>query len=215
MLQTGTQMVSKDFRSATFASNEGEGALTFYTKFANAASPSYTWQDALPNSLEFMSQGKVAMIFNYAAAIPAIQARAPFLNVGVAPIPQPKAAKRPIAYPRYVGYTVSRQSRYADLAWEFIVTLATRQDVAREYLVKTKKPPALRALVNQYLGDPDLGVFARQALTARSWPQVDPEAIGRILSGAIESVLAGRESPKGALGRAQDQVSLLMSRSSF
>lgn len=60
-------------------------------------------------------------------------------------------------------------------------------------LVKTARPPALRTLINQYLDDANLGVFAGQALTARSWVRNDL-AVRKIFNEMIESMMAGHTS---------------------
>ncbi|MEK7086866.1 MAG: extracellular solute-binding protein, partial [Patescibacteria group bacterium] len=187
MLQTGTKMTSVDFKSATFASKEGLHALNFYAQFADAKNKTYTWNDALPNSLDAISQGTAVMIFNYASSIQKIKSRNAFIDLGVAPLPQPKTAGQALAYANYWGYVVSRQSKNQNLAWDFVIKMTTDAANANTYVKQTKKPPALLALIDQYLNDPNLNVFARQALIARSWPQADPKKIDEIFSRMIEA----------------------------
>ena len=214
MLQTGTQMTSSDFTQATFASDSGLNALNFYTQFANARNDTYTWNDQMPYSLDAFGQERVAMVFEYAAQIPDIKARNSFLNFAIAPMPQPSnfASKDYVYYPHYWGYTVSKQSRNAGLAWNFILSFVTDEKTARDFILKTGKPPALNSLVNSFLTNPDLSVFAKQALAARSWPQIDAVQISQIFSQMIESVITNQADPGTTLKNAENQVTQLMQK---
>jgi len=217
MLQSGTKMISDDFKSATFASPEGKDALRFYTQFSNGTNAVYTWNETMPNDLDAFGQENVAMIFNYASALPEIQKRNAFIEYKVAPMLQPASAEnRSIAYPRYWGYTVSRQSAVPDVAWQFVLFMTTDETSVRSYLTKTKKSPALDNLIrSEYINDPELGVFARQALIARSWPQINNTAIGNIFSNMIELVTTNQNTIESALGKAQEEVTRLMGQRAF
>lgn len=217
MLQSGAKMVSSDFKSAMFASSEGVNALAFYTQFANAANPSYTWSAAMPNSIDSFSAEKTAMIVDYASAIPRIKTKNAFMTLGIAPVPQPKAGVgRPIAYASYWGYAVSRQSKNQTLAWQFIVSMTTNTTVAEAYLKLAGKPPALVSLIKgDYLNDPDFSVFARQALVARAWPEINPAAIQTIFSQMIDAVNANQATPSNALSTAESGVTQLMGQNNF
>lgn len=218
MLQNGTKMVADDLGEARFASGGaserggGNAAFNFYLQFGNAGSSYYTWNEGQPNSLDSFAAGKTAMIFNYRSALDIIKKKSPFLNVGVAPMPQTSADARAINYARYDGLAVSKQSQIPYWAWDFALHLTANAANEKLYLDATGRTPALRSLLQDELGDPNTGIFARQALTARSWYQADDATIENIFNGAIESVLNGQTNSEAALRRAQDQVSQLMSR---
>lgn len=184
----------------------GQKALNFYLQFANPASAYYTWSNDLPYSLDAFGQGKVAMIFNYASSIPKIKNKNPFINIGIAAMPQFSGASQPTTFAGYWGLAVSKQSRNPDYAWDFIVNTTANAPVAENYLKAGSRPPALRVLINKYINDPNLGVFARQALTARSWPEPDSAAVKQIFSNMIESVLTGKLSAEQALRQAENQI---------
>ena len=69
---------------------------------------------------------------------------------------------------------------------------------------------AVRDLVEWQKSDPGLGLFAEQALTARTWYQIDSAAIETILANMIENVAQNSESISTALNRASQQITLLM-----
>ena len=57
---------------------------------------------------------------------------------------------------------------YTNEAWDF-VKFITNEQQAKQYLENTKRPTALRSLINDQLDDEELFVFADQVLTAQSW----------------------------------------------
>ncbi|KKU94464.1 MAG: Extracellular solute-binding protein family 1 [Candidatus Jorgensenbacteria bacterium GW2011_GWA1_48_13] len=212
MLQSGTEMISRDFSSASFSSSDGEEALNFYLKFSDSKNAAYTWNDEMKKAREAFAAGEAAMIFDYASAVSQIRSKNILLNLGIAEVPQPAGAERAITFGNYWGYAVSRQSRYANTAWDFVLNLTTKSENAKNYFTATGKPPALRSLISQSLNDPNLTVFAKQALTARAWGEVDYNKTGGILSDMIESVLAGMISSRSALQEAEDKVTDLLKK---
>ena len=57
-----------------------------------------------------------------------------------------------------------------------------------------------------------MGVFAVQALTARSWYQADNTAIEGIFADMIDKVIFNEASPRDALQEAESEVDILMGR---
>lgn len=215
MLQNGVKMVSQDFSLATFANSpEGVNALRFYTQFADTKGKNYTWNDSFSNDRDAFAQEKTAIMFAYASAIPDIKARNAFLNFAIAPAPQPAnaAVANKIAFPRYYGFAVSRQSKQQSLAWEFITNVTMNPEIAKQHFAATREPPALKSIAIANQNDPELGTFARQSLIARSWPQIDEDAISTALSRAIFEVNTNAATAETALRKAQEAVTALMGR---
>ncbi len=209
MMQSGVPMVESDFSRATFASRGAE-ALSFYAKFANAGNEFYTWTESFGASLDAFSGERVAMIFGYAADLPRIRERNVALPIAVAPLPKPASAVKEVNYANYWGVAVSNRNRAPRDAWSFILGMTANPTVARALSQATGLPPALRSLIGAALNDPVFGVFAEQALSARSWPQADPEEVSRIFSAMVEAVLAGRETAETAIRQAEEAVTALM-----
>jgi multiple sugar transport system substrate-binding protein len=213
MLQNGTQMVSSDLTAAKFAgdaTSPGLSAFNFYLQFANAASPYYTWNDSMGNDVQNFINGKTAIIFGYHDTLADIQAKAPFMNVGIAPVPQPAGANISISYPKYNGLAVYKKSAAIISAWQFVLSLTTYANGEKIYTDGTGNPPALRTAITAAENDPNLSVFAKQALTARSWYEVDDEQVNSILNAAIENTLSGSATAAQSLGQAQSSISSLM-----
>jgi len=167
-----------------------EEALIFYTDYANPSKEVFTWDDAQPNSYDAFISGKTGYFFGYAYHQPRIKAQAPKLNFGIANIPQIDPAAK-VNYANYWVESVSKKSEHPDLAWDF-VQFAAGAERAKTYLAKTGKPTALRSLVNEQLNDADIGVFASQVLTARSWyTGINVAATEAAFNELIDSTLRG------------------------
>lgn len=215
MLQNGTQMTRSDFSSVTFASggsggdNSGLSAFNFYLQFANAASPYYTWNDGMGDAENSFVQGKTAILFDYKSSLADIKTKAPFLNVGIGPMPQPSGATVDINYPKYTGLAVAKGSLNSAAAWNVVVNLTTSAADESIYIKDTGEPPALRTVIQAYLTDPTMTVFAAQALTARSWHEVDDAKIDDIMNTAIQNVLNGAADSTRALNEAQSAMNTI------
>lgn len=178
MLQNGATIINDSLQVKfhtvpDFAKNSGYNpgleALRFYSDFANSAKESYAWNSELNNSLDMFISGNLAMMFGYSYQIPTIRAAAPKLNFSVAKFPQIEGnPPTNINMANYWVETVSKKSKYQNEAWDFIQFIV-KADQAKLYLAATKKPTALRSLVASQIDDNDIGVFASQVLTARSW----------------------------------------------
>lgn len=215
MLQSGVKMTDESFTSAKFNEEKGENALVFYTQFSDEKSSAYTWNASLPDSLDMFTQEKVAMLIGYQETLSVLKERNSFLSIGIAEVPNPSeliANNKKLSYPRYFGLSVSRQSKDPELAWKFVTRIAGNDDVAGSYMATTKKPPALRSLLVMNRDDATIGVFARQALVAVSWPQVDNKMVDRLFSSVITKVVEGRAAPMEALKEAADELSRAMKK---
>lgn len=215
MIQSGVQMNSDDQKSATFAQPVngqpvGELALKYYTDFANPQSADYSWNSSQHYSVDAFTEGTLAMMADYSHETPVIRSKAPRLNFGLAPMPQ--ASLTDIRnYADYWAVGVTAKSTHPTEAWKFAVYL-TSKDGITSYLNVTGRPAARRDLIDLQRNDPDLGVFAVQALTARSWFQANDSAIQTIFGNMIDDVNFNRSTIQDAITKAEDQVTVLMQK---
>jgi len=216
MLQNGTQMVDPGLREATFnasnptVGNPGLRAFDFYLQFANAGSAYYTWNDNQVNYLESFAKEKTAMVFVYKDDLATILEKNPFINLSISTVPQLQGSDKSVSYARYWGLTVSRQSSNPGWAWDFIIQATANPEVVKNYLNKTNRPAALRSIIAQKVNDPDFWVYSRQALTARSWPQVSEDSVRGVFSEAIANVLSGQSDSARALAVAEGRLTQIM-----
>lgn len=217
MLQSGVKMTDDDQSSATFAKSVdgievGETALQYYVDFANPSKQVYTWNDGQHYSIDAFINGNAAMTFNYSHHIKTIRDKAARFNFGIAPVPQIAGAPVAVNFANYWAPTVSKQSKNQITAWKFLVYLSSPRGNAF-YVNASNRPSARRDLLEQQKIDPDMGVFATQALSAKSWYQVDSAAIETIFAEMIDDVNFGRASVREALQAAENKISVLMARS--
>lgn len=211
MLQNGTQMNSSGGSSVTFSdgnndTSPGLAAFNFYLQFADANSQYYTWNDGQGSDIDSFAQGKTAVIFDYSSALAAIKTKAPFLNYGVAAMPQPANATVAVNYANYQGLAVAKYSANATAAWNFIIGLTTSAADEKIYTDDMASPPALRTSIAADSTDPVMSVFATQALTARSWTESNSMQIDSIMNTAILNVLNGAANSTAALSQAQTAI---------
>ncbi len=215
MMQSGVPMVDDvhtgaDFSKIVDGKDLGQVALQYYTDFANPSKRVYTWNDGLHYSIDAFQEGATAMMFNYSHQTALLRSKAPRLNFAVAPMPQLEPGQS-TSYANYWAPTVSKFSPVSQQAWEFLVYLSSVEGVI-PYLNSANRPTARRDLIDQQKDDLDLGVFAKQALSAKSWYQVDSLVIENILADMIEDVNFARESIPEALRTAENKITLLMQR---
>lgn len=145
----------------------GVEALIFYQSFANKGTQNYAWNETMPLSLDAFVTGRTAFFFGYPADMSLIRERAPGLDFGIAPLPQqnPSLQKNIAVYPAEV---VSKKSANQEVAWDFL-QFASSAERMSDWLTATKRPTALRSLIESQLTNADIAPFAGQILTGRSW----------------------------------------------
>ncbi|HNX11141.1 MAG TPA: extracellular solute-binding protein [bacterium] len=218
MIQNGATMLSDTGQvsfnqaptNAAAGYNPGAAALRFYTDFANPVKEVYSWNNDLKNSVDAFTSGNLAMMFGYAYHLPTIKARAPKLNFGVAKMPQIEGAVAPTNFANYWVEVVSKKSAHINESWDF-VQFMTKAEQAQTYLTKTKRPTALRSLVTAQREDQEIGVFADQVLTAKSWYRgknvtAAEQAIADMIDSAVGNETKLGEIMNLAVGRIQQTI---------
>ncbi len=214
MLQSGVQMTDADNTYATFGNvvgsqNVGDLALQYYTDFANPTKEVYSWNDQQHYSVDAFVEANTAMMFNYSHQALAIRQKSPRFNFAVSKMPQVANSQGSVNFANYWAATVSKQSTNALEAWKFLVYLSSA-DGARYYVNASNRPAANRTLIGLQQSGADLSVFANQALTARSWFEIDNTAIEAIFASMIDDVNYGRASIHDAMQTAENKVTVLM-----
>jgi len=214
MMQNGATMISGNqvlFNAIPAATkdtnyNPGLEALRFYIDFANPGKEVYSWNEDLPNSLDMFINGKLAMMFGYSYHLADIKAGSPKLNFSVSKLPQIEGSPVEVNFANYWVESVSKKSSHQNEAWDFII-FATKAEQAKNYLEITKKPTALRSLVTEQRNDIDIGVFADQVLTAKSWYKgLDASAAETAIGEMIRKARQGTEKILDVLNTGASKV---------
>jgi multiple sugar transport system substrate-binding protein len=238
LMQSGIAMVNKDLDGVLFNKDIGHNAFAHYVSYINPnLSDVYTWNNKLGRDLELFAEGNASGVFVYSAQLDDIRLKNALVDVGVGAMPQVDSGEI-INYPDYYGLAVANSAEEQNVAWDFVIFATTDQTSADAYSQNTGLPPALKFLIalnskglayvdfvklNEYQkagflkemdereNDPGKnGILARQALTAQSWIQPDPELVKGALNKAIESILNNSLTIKQALNRANAQITDLL-----
>lgn len=170
-------------------------AMRFYTDFANPSKNVYTWNAQQPNSMDAFIQGTAGFFLGYSYQLPTIRSQAPKLNLGISQVPQ-IAGNPSVNYANYWMWTVSKKSKSIDFSWH-LVNYMTGEDQAKVYLDLVKRPAARRALIDPQLEDANIGVFASQVLTAKSWYiGVDPATAEQAFIDMADQIVQGLDIQK-------------------
>lgn len=224
-LQGGNEIANSK-GDITLNNVSAENALNFYTQFSRIGFPSYSWNPRMHYSIDAFSEGNLAMMINYSWHAQTIHNKSPKLNFAVAPIPQ-FSGSAPINFANYWAFAVtktaipkgkvSNETRIKE-AWKLINFLTTKPeqslalqkgqlgqsvdpnfDPAKAYLNMTGMPAARRDLIELQKNDAQLGVFALGNLVAKSWYQVNPEAVETYFLEMIDQVNKGQITAHEAL----------------
>lgn len=199
--------------------NLGQNALSFYTSFANPNKSSYAWNLEQPDSRETFIRGRSAFYVGYGSDRAPIEANSA-VNFGVAPMfhlqsdgqdnfASPSGQGLSVNYGNYSVLSVFQRSAHANEAWNFIQFITRQDGLAKAFISPTRKVGALRSVLAEQSGDPDLGVFANQAISARSWYHGrNASEAEKNLRDMIDNVVTGKATPAEALNLARRQIEL-------
>lgn len=178
----------------------GVKALEYYAGFTPSKN----------DSIADFAGEKTDVIFDFYSSKGLIHAKNPFLNFAFAPLPQFDPSS-PVTVASYYGFAVSNKASRPDLAWKLIIAAASDEASAESYLLAADHPPALRSLIAKYSDSRDYGVFARQVLTARSWPEPEVKEMARIINDMI-SYAVEKNNVSDALRKAEGEINQLYYR---
>ena len=210
MLQNGSPIVNESYTRADFGS-KGETGVMEYVKYATPQNPLYTWSDSFGRSNNVFAEEEVAMTFAYPEDVKEILDTNPFLDFEISAIPQVNVAT-PVNYANYWGLTVASGSQNVNAAWDFVIFATTDRTSAESYIKKTGHAPALRFLIDDYLNDPAIGVFAKQALSAKGWPQPDDDVVSEAFDDMIKGITSGEMTVDKAMDEAESTLTELIRR---
>ncbi|MCX7616198.1 MAG: extracellular solute-binding protein [Patescibacteria group bacterium] len=205
MIQSGSPIASSE-GGISFDAN-AQKAFDFYLQFSDPLNPYYTWNEGLEDSLSAFASGKLAMMIDFYSSLAKIKEKNPFLNFGVAPLPQIKGASfsRQANLADYWGLGVSAQSPNPYVSWHFIKFFVTNPTLYSQYLQTANHLPALKSLINQGLGQEN-APFLKGFLIAKTWPKANYPAIREVLKKTISDVLSGKIQRRQALKAAETEI---------
>ena len=184
-------------------------ALRFYTQFADPVSRVYTWNNRLENDVDAFAQEKVAIIFGFGDLRKILQAKNAFLDYGIASLPQLSATGVKTNYTQYLAQTVWSGSNQAKATWEFI-KFANSAEQSQKYSNTISQVSTHLDAISLQQRDSGMGVFADNALTAKSVIKPQTARFEKVLEEMIEDASSVGLEPKEAVSRAEDKIDSLL-----
>ena len=222
--QYGGEMTSSDHTKATFnlpvnadkPYYPGENALKFYTDFANPNSSLYTYSDTtyaddtkkFPGDIQAFMEGKSAMFIGYSYNVENIKKfTGRSFSFATANLPQLRL-ESPVTIANYWGETVSKNSKYPQVAWDFLKYASQRQQV-RSYLNNTGRVSALEENIDSYAGKLYLAPVANQIKYSQSWYRSNTSEVEKIFAKMVNNVLHNNIPYKTAIELAATAINNL------
>ena len=241
-LQYGVSFYNDTISEATFAARH-EGLLTYpglealnlFVSFADPSRKYYSWaaNSSDPNSpdkeVDAFARGNVSMIIGYAYAYNDIVNRISVLkakgertmnkdSIRIAPIPQvydpDTSREKRVTYASYFAETVSRNCKNADVAWDFLIYL-TSKDSLQKYFDSIHKPTSRRDMIEKQSKDPIYGVFSKQIGYAESFPIVDYYRYKEIFTDTLRKSYEQGGGTKSNLVDAQDLIDEMLPKDGY
>lgn len=210
MLQNGVSFYDSNYSKVTLG-NAATEALAMFTSFADSNQKNYSWNRYIadPASTEkeisAFAKGKVSMIIGYSYLYDEIlnqieEERAKGFtpinknSVKVTTIPQftnpDTSLSKRVTYANYFVQTVSRTSKHPNESWDFILFMASQENM-RKYFEATHKPTSRRDLIDEQKKNPIYGVFVDQIGFAESVPMTSESDFSDVFIKMIDSVEKG------------------------
>lgn len=188
--------------------NPAQEALSFYTSFANPLTDNYNWNTRSDYSIDAFANRRAAMMFNYSYVRETLKQKNASLEYDVAPVPQLNLNDPKVNFANYWGQVVSKQSKFQEVAWDFLKFI-TEKDQLSVYYASSKVPSSRKDLIAEQIADPEIGVFADAAGTAKPFTRPQAKKVDTIFSNTIDSVTLRGVSVEDAIDDALSQTSNL------
>ena len=210
--------------------NPATEAIKLYTSFGLASQKNYSWNEYMSDvtsdvkEVEAFARGKVATIFGYSYLYQQIQDQIAQLKrqniktidpsvIKISAVPQVNdpetSTEKRDAYANYFVETVGRNTQHADVAWDFLMFITSKDNIAY-YHQKTNRPTSRRDQIEEQKQDAVYGVFAEQVGFAESILVYDWDVYADAFSKAIGDVIATTLGSKEAARAAEDKINLVL-----
>jgi ABC-type glycerol-3-phosphate transport system substrate-binding protein len=184
-----------------------EAVMNFFTGFSTASDSSYSWNRALPKSIDQFTGGKLAFYLGRASELFKIQSVNPNLSFDVADILQTKGAPKK-TFGEFYALSVNKNSKNLTTAFT-VAGMLSSGDNAKNLANTLSLPPTLRSLLAVKPSDPYLYTFFNQAIISRAWLDPNTDASDGVFRELVENILSGKLSTTDAIGKASSQLGLI------
>jgi ABC-type glycerol-3-phosphate transport system substrate-binding protein len=187
-----------------------DAAIDFYMIFSNMSSPYYSWNRALPRSIDMFTSGKLAFYIGRASELFRIQSLNPNLSFNVVELPQMKDTNFRRTYAEIYSLVVNKKSANLSSALGVAGHMA-QAEASKTISIASSLPPVLRSLLAEKPKDNAyLETFFDSAIISRSWLDPNEDKTEIIFRDLIENISSNTLSNKEAINKANSQIDLLI-----
>lgn len=209
IMQSGDQIVTGPLGANKVVFDRGvQAALNFFIQFSDPTKEQYTWNSALPRSIDMFTAGKLAFYLGRASDLALIRKANPHLPFNVVKVPQIDNRVAPQTFGQLYGIAVLKASKKKPAATAAAIAF-TGNSFALGMDEKNPLPSARRDLLEQVGADNIKNVFRQSALISRGWLDPNPIETNQIFKDMVENLLVGRLPVSDAVFRARDRLLLI------
>lgn len=216
LLQNGNSIIKRNGAAYTAVLGENpvslpvapaETILDFFVEFSNPANDVYSWNRALPESIDMFTGGKSALYLGRASELFKIESVNPNLSFDVTTMLQTRNTNTKRTYGDIYAVAVNKKSANSGSAFSVAGLLSSAK--AGEFAAAVSLPPATRSLLANKPTDPYLFTFFNSAIITRTWLDPDARKSDTIFNEMIDNIVSSRLSVSDAISKAQSQLDLI------
>ncbi len=209
MIQNENRIVDTDPSSGKYRSLLGldngsfektKQSLEYFTSFANLDKANYTWNEALPRSLDMFIAGDLAFYIGKASELENIRKKNPNLDFEVTFFPQVKGTTRTSTFGYLTAIAISKQSKNLAAALAVSSSLSGSA-IAGPLSTELGQAPARFDLLADKPADAYLDLFYRSAQVTDAWIDPDPVKTDELFRNLIRNVNSGAMTTNDAIMR--------------
>jgi len=224
IMQKGGEIVGRTDTGVLYSALEPDGEgfassallptqaiMRSYTEFSNPVKNFYTWNSALPESIDMFAQGRLAMYIGYASELSKVQAKNPNLNFDIAILPQIRsgAMKRTLTFGRMHALAIPSASANKYGATQIAFFLSSNFASSLFSKMHHSSSPRRDVLGNRS-ADVLQEIFRKSALLANAWLDPHPEKTKQIFRSMVKAAISGKLQFSEAVHRANVELRVLL-----
>lgn len=209
----GEKIVSRLSGSGALSNSEVGSAIDFYTRFSNVRYDAYSWNYALPNSLEAFTAGNLAMYLGFGSEVASIKAKNPHLIFDVAIIPKLGSKISNATMSNIYALAISKNVSVSQQSGAMGALMLLTDPYFLKILAESNSyAPASRILLAKPQERAERATIYKSAVSARSWPDPSPQETSEIFKEMVESILSGRSRAPEALETAHRHLEAILNK---
>ena len=187
-------------------------SIEYFSSFSNIEKSNYSWNEALPPSLDMFIAGDLAYYIGRASEIANIRKKNPNLDFDVTFFPQVRDTTRISTFGYLTGIAISKQTKNLEASLAVASSLSGTS-VTGPLASELGQAPTRFDLLANKPEDPYLSLFFQSAQVTDAWVDPDPQSSNTIFRNLMRSVNARALSIQDAINQAHTELNTLLERS--